>query len=325
MAIEKENNSSALLATAVVMIEVEGRISQPTRALCDTGAQANIIDNKLVQQMGCRGTRNIQANIKVATAVLSDYEPEEKLDLILKQFWEIETVPTTRIRTFEQDKCEEIFMQTCKRLPNGRFQVDIPLKSSINQLGSTRETALRRVHNLEKRLQRDPELREMYISTMKNLMDADQMRLVNRPPSAFCYHIPHHPVLKKFRIVYDATCKSDKGVSLNDVQLIGERLQDDTVTLMMRFRCHAVAISADIRKMYLQVRVNPNQWDLQRIFWRSSTTDPIREYWLTTVTFGMASAPHCAVRAMVQGAREARGQFPKGALAVEHDFTWTIV
>lgn len=143
MAIEKENNSSALLATAVVMIEVEGRISQPTRALCDTGAQANIIDNKLVQQMGCRGTRNIQANIKVATAVLSDYEPEEKLDLILKQFWEIETVPTTRIRTFEQDKCEEIFMQTYKRLPNGRFQVDIPLKSSINQLGSTREVSNR--------------------------------------------------------------------------------------------------------------------------------------------------------------------------------------
>lgn len=115
-------------------------------------------------------------------------------------------------------------------------------------------------------------------------------------------------MLKRFRIVYDATCKSDKGLSLNDVQLIGERLQDELVTLMMRFRCHAVAISADIRKMYLQVRVNPEQWDLQRVFWRPSATDAIKEYWLTTVTFGMASAPHCAVRAMIQGARESHGR-----------------
>ena len=83
-------------------------------------------------------------------------------------------------------------------------------------------------------------------------------------------------MLKRFRIVYDGTCKSDKGLSLNDVQLIGERLQDELVTLMMRFRCHAVAISADIRKMYLQVRVNPEQWDLQRVFWRPSATDAIR-------------------------------------------------
>lgn len=77
-------------------------------------------------------------------------------------------------------------------------------------------------------------------------MLADRMRMVDREPNGWCYHIPHHAVLKKFRIVNDASCITDQGISLNDVQLIGEKLQDDLADLIMRFRCRPIAITADI-------------------------------------------------------------------------------
>ena len=48
---EEDDKGTALLATAVVIIEIDGQESQPMRALCDTGAQANIIDNEIVKKM----------------------------------------------------------------------------------------------------------------------------------------------------------------------------------------------------------------------------------------------------------------------------------
>lgn len=97
-------------------------------------------------------------------------------------------------------------------------------------------------------------------------------------------------------------------------------MQEDLGPLIMRFRCNPVAITADIKKMYLQVKIHPDQWDLQRLFWRPSTTGDIQEYWLTGITFGLSSAPHSAVRAMIQAARDMRPQYPSGADAIENDF-----
>lgn len=60
--------------------------------------------------------------------------------------------------------------------------------------------------------------------------------------------------------------------------------------------------------------------DLQRVFWRTGTASEIKECWLTTVIFGMASEPHCAVRAMVQCARDQREDFPHAAQVIQKDF-----
>lgn len=80
-----------------------------------------------------------------------------------------------------------------------------------------------------------------------------------------------------------------------------------------------IALTADVKKMYFQVKVAEDQWDLQRIFWRKEGGE-IEEYWLTRVTFGMASAPHCAVRAMQQCAIDQQIKYPKAAAVVLNDF-----
>ncbi|XP_055847948.1 uncharacterized protein LOC129913326 [Episyrphus balteatus] len=433
-----EQISSALLATAIVRIELNGQVSKPLRALCDTGAQINFIsDNavrslkwptqqcsirihgignapekshsrkltcQLLSRMSCTSIQTIDLIVGpnlsklwlpdqqipetvipsevlpnladpgacvpstidillgagVWAAVIRDgsivspqgiaFQPstlgwlmygggsssfgdltnvigvtvtnEPQLDQMLMRFWETEEIEVARIRTVEHERCEDIFMKKHLRLLCGRFQVDIPLREGIDQtqLGSSRAIALHRFLQLERRFKRDPELKAKYFAAINELLCNGQMKLADRPPNELYYYIPHHPVLKKFRIVNDASCKTDRGISLNDVQLVGEKLQDNLADLIMRFRCHPVAVTADIKKMYLQVRINPKQWDLQRIFWRPDENTAIKEYWLTVVTFGLSSAPHCAVRAMIQGAREAKGQYPIGAEVVEHDF-----
>lgn len=59
-----------------------------------------------------------------------------------------------------------------------------------------------------------------------------------------------------------------------------------------------------------------SQWNCQRIIWREHPTHPLREYWLSVVTYGLSSSVHNSVRAMKQCAEE----FPKAAQVVHDDF-----
>lgn len=67
-------------------------------------------------------------------------------------------------------------------------------------------------------------------------------------------------------------------VSLNDVLMIGPTLQEDLFSILIRFRTFNITLTADIKKMYRQILVDPTQAPLQRIFWRDSPEEPIRTY-----------------------------------------------
>ena len=136
------------------------------------------------------------------------------------------------------------------------------------------------------------------------------------------YYIPHHAVstAKKFRIVYDASCKTTSGLSLNEAKFIGPKLQRNLYEILMRFRRHRIAISADIKSMFLQVCLNQEQWNLQRIFWREHSHHPLKEYWRVVVTFGLASSPYLAVRLMLDIEPELERKFPEAMNAIRNDF-----
>ena len=77
---------------------------------------------------------------------------------------------------------------------------------------------------------------------------------------------------------------------------------------------------ADIVKMYRQVKVSVEDYDWQRIFWRSSPDLPLREYHLTTVTYGTAPAAFLATRALNQLIVDEGEHYPLAAPLVNHDF-----
>lgn len=246
----------------------------------------------------------------------------ERLDSRLKRFWEFQEVNGKRIRSPEEEMVEQLFIKNHRRDSDGRYTVDIPIVPEHEPLGDSRLIALRRFLWLEKRLGRDPELRTQYVDFMREYEALGHMQVAtqNPVPGALLYYIPHHCVVSKFRVVFDGSCKSTSGKSLNDIQMVGEKLQHDLADTIVRFRRHKIGIAGDIKKMFRQVRVNPGQWDCQRIFWRESPDQPLREYWLTVVTYGLASSVHSSVRAMIQCARDHAKEFPIGAECVEKDF-----
>ncbi|XP_031637717.1 uncharacterized protein LOC116350124, partial [Contarinia nasturtii] len=80
----------------------------------------------------------------------------------LKKFWEIEDVNKCKnkaILSEEHKAVENLFIKTHYRDANGRYVVSIPLRPNHKNLGNSRSIALRQFSQLERRLEKNPELK----------------------------------------------------------------------------------------------------------------------------------------------------------------------
>ncbi|XP_004527482.1 uncharacterized protein LOC101455800 [Ceratitis capitata] len=222
------------------------------------------------------------------------------LDRALARLWELEELPEKRYLTHEENFCEDHFISTHKRMPDGRFVVELPLKPN-ESLGESRDFAVRNLLRIERRLESNNELRLQYNEFMRELIEMGHMEAVSETTS-MAYYMPHHPVIKessvttKLRVVFNASAKTTNGNSLNDTLFVGPQLQQDLYTILIRFRTHRYAVTADVAKMYRQVCVSSKHVDLQRIVWRPDRSSPITDYRMLRVTYGVAAASHLAVK-----------------------------
>ena len=98
---------------------------------------------------------------------------------------------------------------------------------TLSSLGESMEIALKRLHATERRLAREERLREQYVAFMREYLELGHMRKVTDLTTVKRCYLPHHPVVKeastttKVRVVYDASCKTSSGISLNDALLVG--------------------------------------------------------------------------------------------------------
>ncbi|XP_045535734.1 uncharacterized protein LOC123721318 [Papilio machaon] len=226
---------------------------------------------------------------------------------VLKRFWEIEEqINNKKILTPDEQKCEEFYAATTSRREDGRYVVRLPFRIEVPQFEDTRSVAEIRFKSLEKRLEKDKELKEKYTSVIKEYLQLDHMRPVNDNKGDVAVYLPHHAVIRndktttKVRVVFNASEKYKSGVSLNDTLIAGPSLQADLRHTVLRWRVHPIGLVADIVKMYRQIRIADEDTKYQRILWRDSPNKEIRDYELLTVTFGTTSAPYQAVRTLHQ-------------------------
>ncbi|XP_072392299.1 uncharacterized protein [Diabrotica undecimpunctata] len=82
----------------------------------------------------------------------------------IEKFWKIEenytTIPSKY--TKEEEECELHFQSTTIRDDTGRFQVSLPLKPQISQLGDSYDIALKRFLSIERKLQKNSILKQAY-------------------------------------------------------------------------------------------------------------------------------------------------------------------
>lgn len=250
-----------------------------------------------------------------------------EVDTTLKRFWELEEVKDEPILSENEIKCEEHFKQTHQRDKGGRFVVRLPFKSVTPSFGNTFGQACNRFLSLERRLDRNLSLKESYKKFIHEYISLGHMQEISTPNiMSNCFYLPHHAVIKasssttKLRVVFDASCKSDTGVSLNEQMLVGPNVQSSLFDIIIRFRLYKVVVTADIEKMYRQVIVHPDDTNYQRIIWRDDKDSPLQHFRLTTVTYGTASAPYLATKVLQQISIESKSTHPLTSEVIGRDF-----
>lgn len=231
-------------------------------------------------------------------------------------------------RCIEEEKALLHYKDTVTRDKQGRFVLKLPVKSHADPLGDSSSIAASRLIGIERRLQRDDELRAEYNNFMKEYLEMGHMSEVlgeMEIPKRACY-LPHHAVLKstslttKVRVVFDASARTTTGHSLNDILLRGPTVQEDIFSILTRFRKHQFVITADIEKMFRQINIAESDQDLQRIMWRFSPSEAIRTYRLSTVTYGTTPASFMATQCLVTLAEEFKNQYPEASRVIAKDF-----
>lgn len=199
----------------------------------------------------------------------------DSLDAQVAKFWELEEVPSVKHISDAERACEEHFSRTYFRDQNGRYVVRLPFNDKKHNLGDSLQGAKKRLHSLERRLIQDLQMREEYSNFLSDYENLGHMTEV--PDSDITedgYFIPHHPVFKrdsqttKLRVVFYASSKTTSGFSLNDTLLTGPIIQKDLFMVITKFRTHRYVLTADIEKMYRQIKLNHEDIKYQRILWR---------------------------------------------------------
>ncbi|XP_023316217.1 uncharacterized protein LOC111694003 [Trichogramma pretiosum] len=248
---------------------------------------------------------------------------EPSISSLVSKLWELDNVTSRPHLSEDERRCEELFVQTHRRDSSGRFVVRLPFARRADLRGS-RFTAQSCLLRMERRFQKDSRLRDVYSEFMNEYIRLGHMECVptqqlQRPSS----YLPHHGVFRpdnpnKIRVVFNASSKTNGGISLNDQLLAGPKLQADITVVLSNWRFFEFAGTTDVEKMFRQIRVHEDDVDWQRVLWRAGPDEPIRDYRCTTVTYGTASAPFLALRVMKQLAEDGRVAYPEASEVLQH-------
>ncbi|XP_055681943.1 uncharacterized protein LOC129789287 [Lutzomyia longipalpis] len=262
----------------------------------------------------------------------NSFHTELDLNDSLKKFWATESVMPAKPRLTEEEQlCESHFQETHSRDETGRYVVEFAFKSSLEDLGDSVPAAMAQFKAMERRFSRNPEFHQSYKEFMSEYISLGHMELVppNEPekPHHGKYLLPHQAVLRpssettKFRVVFNGSAPTPPlNVSFNDTLAVGPVLQSDLFTLLVGFRMHKFAFSADVVKMYRQIGIAKKHRDYLSVFWRDDPSKKLLIYRLTTVTYGTSSAPYLATKVLQQIANDYQSEFPAASQAIKSCF-----
>ena len=251
-------------------------------------------------------------------------------DEILRKFWEIEENPRDDSNLSPEERTVvQHFSESHIHSKSGRFVVPLPKNPQAKPLGESRSQAVRRFVSLERSLRSKNQFQE-FSAVMEEYMKMEHAELVPvadlQKPSKEVFYLPMHAVRKehstttRIRAVFDASAKSSTGVSLNDTLLVGPTVHSPLIDVLLRFRFHRVALTTDVSKMYRAVELVPADRDLHRFVWRKSPDDPLLDYRMTRVTFGVSASSFAANMAVKQNALDHASEYPQAAEVVEKSF-----
>lgn len=77
--------------------------------------------------------------------------------------------------------------------------------------------------------------------------------------------------------------------------MTSKKLQTNITSLLLRWRLHEMDFTADIEKMYRQIRMDKEDKQYQRIVWQFHPKEQLQYYQIKIVSFGTKTAPFLAI------------------------------
>ena len=231
----------------------------------------------------------------------------ENLNKLVKQYFEVDNfgVNENAKTVSKHDRSLEILKSTSKCLGNVWETGLIWKNNEISQVDS-RATALKRLHTVEKRLDRDAAYAMLYYREMERFISSGYAVKVDEEVSGpRVWYLPHFGVTNPnkpgtLRLVFDAAAKTS-GICLNDQLDPGPDLLQSLPGVLLRFRQFSIAVKADIKDMFLRVRViEKDRGGALRFLWRGENRQKSAEtYEMTCIVFGFADEKPVASKSII--------------------------
>ncbi|XP_064629238.1 uncharacterized protein LOC135488533 [Lineus longissimus] len=271
----------------------------------------------------CVGMLHSPSNTSNVHFTQAGYTVDRDIDLDtgLKRLWNMDVVHHETKELFTKEEQSALDKASASlEYREGRYQIGIPWKENRPSLPDNRAVAERRLKSLENHLKKKPEVADRYKEVLEANIEKGYIRKVPaeelEQPG---WYLPHFGVVRedrattKVRVVYDGAAVYD-GKSLNDEMWSGPKLQLDVLDILVTFRRGAVALVGDIREMFSQIILAPEDRRFHRILWRGlDTSSPIEVYEAVRHPFGDRASPFLAQYVVRSHAENNENEYPLAA------------
>ena len=252
----------------------------------------------------------------------------EELHKLLVQHFSVESLGVRAIeahQTLNEKKALELIGKEMRILNDG--SVECPLiwnieKDSLPRLPNNYSMALQRRLAEERKLQKNPQLMEIYNAKFRELLDLEFFREANeRDMKGYWPNVWYLPISlvvnenknpPKARLVYDASC-SYKGESLNQNLLKGPDLLVNILQPLIKMRMNEIAFTADVKSMFNMVKICKRDQQAQRVLYRESADKPMKTYISNVMLFGPTSSPFTSQYVKNKTAEKFMHKYPEAA------------
>ncbi|XP_073821397.1 uncharacterized protein [Musca autumnalis] len=253
-------------------------------------------------------------------------EKYNELHQMVKENFNLEDSSVKTVVSAQDSRSMNILKTSCQKV-DGRYEVGLLWKYNVKQLPESYNNARKRLTCLQKKFQKDKNLRDVLQEQINNLLKKGYARKLSDEEISNngnpVWYLPTFITLNpnkpgKIRMVWDGAAKSN-GVCLNDFIHCGPDLLKSLVDILLSFRVGKIAICGDIAEMFHRINVRKEDMHAQRFLWCDENDNPEKPsiYVMRALTFGICCAPCIAHYVRDFNAEQFKNEFPRAVEAIQ--------
>ncbi|XP_058827946.1 uncharacterized protein LOC131687873 [Topomyia yanbarensis] len=238
---------------------------------------------------------------------------DEELHDTVKQFFAIEEAgvrPSNIPMSKEEQRALTILETTTRRVEN-RFETGLLWKEDNVEFPNSYTMAVRRLKCLERRMDRDPLLKE---NLHRQMCEYEAKGYAHRATKA---EIDAADPRRVWYLPVGAVINPKKPGKVRVLK--GPDQLSSLPAVLFRFRQYGVAVSSDIQEMFHQIRIREEDKNSQRFLWRACPSEKPTIYLMDVATFGSTCSPASAQFVKNRNAVQHAELFPEASKAIVHD------